>query len=282
MNYLEILSEKSKNLKDFAFKNKVDYRIAHPFPHIEIKDFFSNSFLNDVLSQFPDLSKYNKSQIYENKNEIKFANNDLEKYPEKIKIFFNFLNSEIFLDFLQNITSIEEKLIADPELNGGGLHEIKSGGLLKVHTDFSKHPNNGLDRRVNVLIYLNKDWKENYKGNLELWDEDMKSCKKSIRPTFNNMVIFSTNDFSNHGHPDPIICPDNISRKSIALYYFSKGRPKSDILNSSLKNRTYFKSRLGHKGEAIERKERIKNFFRKFEFYKKIKNFEKKYLRKKK
>ena len=111
MNYLEILSEKSKNLKDFAFKNKVDYRIAHPFPHIEIKDFFSNSFLNDVLSQFPDLSKYNKSQIYENKNEIKFANNDLEKYPEKIKIFFKLVFKNLISIKSFNLTFFADEFI---------------------------------------------------------------------------------------------------------------------------------------------------------------------------
>ena len=82
-------------------------------------------------------------------------------------------------------------------MNGGGLHEIKSGGLL-VHTDFNKHPTNNFDRQVNVLIYLNKIGKKNTKLCLELWDKDMKNCKQKILPSFNKMVIFSTTDFSNH------------------------------------------------------------------------------------
>ena len=234
------------------------------------------------MNEFPDLSNLKKSQNYKNQNEIKFANNDFENFPDKIKNFFNFLNSETFLNFLQILTSINEKLIADKELNGGGLHEIKTGGLLKVHTDFNKHPTNNFDRRVNVLIYLNKNWKKEYKGCLELWDSKMKECKQQILPSFNKMVIFSTTDFSNHGHPDPIECPSNISRKSIALYYFSQGRPKKEILNKDQKNRTYFKNRLGFKNEIEEKKDYIKNFLRKFSFYKRMKNFEKKYLRRKK
>ena len=240
MKYSKILSKKSENLNELALSLKNQYSLADPFPHTQIDGFFSNEYLDTVLEEFPDLSKLSDSQNYKNQNEIKFANNDFKNFPETIKNFFNFLNSQTFLNFLQTVTSIKEKLIADEQLNGGGLHEIKSGGLLKVHTDFNKHPTNNFDRRVNVLIYLNKNWQEKYKGCLELWDKDMKNCKQKILPSFNKMVIFSTTDFSNHGHPDPIECPTNISRKSIALYYFSKGRPKNEILNEDQKNRTYF------------------------------------------
>ena len=282
IKYSEILSKKSQNLNDLALSLKNQYSFADPFPHIQIDNFFSDEYLNSILNEFPDLSNIKNSQNYKNQNEIKFANNDFKNFPEKIKVFFNFLNSEAFLNFLQILTSINEKLKSDEELNGGGLHEIKAGGLLKVHTDFSKHPSNDLDRRVNVLIYLNKNWKEKYRGCLELWDKEMKECKQKILPSFNKMVIFSTTDFSNHGHPDPIDCPSDVSRKSIALYYFSAGRPKEEIFDEGKKNRTYFKSRLGFNNEIKEKKEYIKNFLRKFSFYKKMKNFEKKYLRKKK
>ena len=170
----------------------------------------------------------------------------------------------------------------DPHLSGGGLHEIKKGGILKVHTDFNKHPKNNLDRRVNVLIYLNKNWKKEYNGCLELWDKEMIKCKQKIIPNFNKMVIFSTTDFSNHGHPEPLKCPKNKSRKSLALYYFSNGRPQEEILDKNLKNRTLFKSRAGHSNEVKNNKDYFKVFLRKFSWYQKMKKFEKKYLRKKK
>ena len=183
---------------------------------------------------------------------------------------------------MQNLTSIEEKLISDSELHGGGLHEIKQGGILKIHTDFNKHPKNNLDRRVNLLLYLNKNWKDSYGGHLELWDQHMKKCINKIKPEFNTMVIFNTNDFSNHGHPDSLKCPSNFSRKSIATYYFSNGRPINEINQKLIKNKTYFKNRLGYGNEVISTNENIKNFFRNLKIYKKLKEFEKKYIRSKK
>jgi len=277
-----IVSQKYRDFNLIAEEKKSDYLNSSPFPSIVLDQFFDNNFLNKVLNEFPDLSKVDSSQKYININEIKFTNNVYNNFPDIIKQLFDFMNSNSFLEFLQKITSVKEKLIADKELNGGGLHEIKSGGKLKVHTDFSRHPTLDLDRRLNILIYLNKNWDKNYGGDLEFWDKDMKYCKKKIAPNFNRLVIFSTNDFSNHGHPDPINCPDNVSRKSIALYYFSKGRPLSDLNSENFKNKTYFKNRDGFINETSNQNEKIKNYFRKFKFYQYLKELEKKYLRKKK
>ena len=110
----------------------------------------------------------------------------------------------------------------------------------------------------------------------------MSKCEKKISPLFNTMAIFSTTDFSNHGHPDTLNCPKEMSRKSIALYYFSSGRPKEEIHEIHMKNRTYFKNRANIKNDADEKKEYFKNFIRKFKFYQLLKNFEKKYIRKEK
>lgn len=270
----------AQNLTISQIKN--DYSKNKPFPNIVIDDFFNDDFLNKILEEFPDLSKTSVSQEYKNKDEVKFANNDFKNFPKNIKDLINFMNSDNFIEFLQNITSIKEKLIPDPELNGGGLHEIKSGGYLKIHTDFNKHPNLNLDRRINILIYLNKNWKESYGGDLQLWDKNMEKCEKKIFPMFNKMVIFSTNDYSNHGHPDPIMCPNSISRRSIALYYFSNGRPDHELNPDNIKNKTYFKNRAGYENESSYKKEGIKNFIRKFKIYNFLKKIEKKYLRTKK
>ena len=281
MNINKILSKNNQNLDLIAEKEFKNYYNGIPFPSIVIENFFDENYLNQILSDFPDLSEMESSQKYMNKNEIKYANNNFENFPNSIKHFFDFLNSDYYLNFLQKLTFINEKLIADPQLNGGGLHEIKKGGVLKVHTDFSRHPSLKLDRRINVLIYLNKNWKKEYGGHLELWDKDMLECKKKILPTFNKMVIFSTNDFSNHGHPDPVACPHNQSRKSIALYYFSEGRPPEELDKNNIKNKTYFKNRFGFNYETDSKSENIKNLLRNTKLYKLMKNFEKKYLRKK-
>ena len=275
----KILSKNFYDLESYIRKKKYIYQSGKPYPHIVIKNYFDKNFLSKVLDEFPNLSKISSSKNYNNKNEIKFSNNKKKNFKKNTKILFKFLNSKLFLNFVQNLASINEKLLPDFELNGGGLHEIKRGGVLKIHTDFNKHPYKNIDRRINVLIYLNKQWKKSYGGNLELWNKSMKKCVKKIAPNFNTMVIFSTNDFTNHGHPNPLKCPKTISRKSIATYYFSKGRPLKEILKVRKKNTTNFKNRYGDKNDVFIKKEYLKNFFRKFNFYHDLKNLEKKYLR---
>ena len=78
-----------------------------------------------------------------------------------------------------------------------------------------------VERRINVLIYLNKDWLENYGGQFEIWSKDMKECHKRIIPSFNRCVIFNTSSDSLHGNPEPVAHPHGISRLSIALYYYT-------------------------------------------------------------
>ena len=282
MMYEKILNKDFLNLNLLSEEKKESYLNAKPFPNIKLENIFNNNFLNKVLNEFPDLTKLNNTQNYNAKNEIKLSNNNYKKFPQNIKLFIDFLNSNFFLQFLQNLTSIKEKLVSDPHLEGGGLHEIKTGGVLKVHTDFNRHPFLNLDRRINVLIYLNKNWKDSYGGHLEFWNRNMTMCEKKILPSFNTMAIFSTTDFSNHGHPEHLNCPQEMSRKSIALYYFSSGRPENEILNINKKNRTHFKGRVGVENDADEKNEYFKNFIRKFKIYKSLKNFEKKYIRRKK
>ena len=275
----ELLNEKYHDLDKFIKDNKDNYINANPFPNIVIDDFFCEEFLNDVLNEFPNLSKKQNSDSYVNQNEIKFADNLYSDFPKNIKLLFDFLNSNYFVGFLQKITNINEKLIIDEKLNGGGLHEIKKGGLLKIHSDFNRHPILNLDRRLNVLVYLNKDWNEDYGGHLQLWDKEMQKCEKKILPIFNRMVIFSTTDYSNHGHPDPLNCPDIRSRKSVATYYYSDGRPSNEVDKMYIKNKTYFKNRVGHHNETFQNDTSFKRFLRSFSFYQKIKQFEKKFLR---
>ena len=141
----------------------------------------------------------------------------------------HFLNSQPFLEFLQQLTGIKETLIPDPYFEGGGFHEIKPGGYFKMHVDFHKHKLTKLDRRLNILVYLNEDWKEEYGGHFELWERDMSKCVTRILPQFNRLAMFSTTDFSWHGLPDPLTCPPDRSRRSIALYYYTNGRPEGEV-----------------------------------------------------
>ena len=141
-----------------------------------------------------------------------------------IRHFYWELNSAEFISFLQTLTGVSA-LIPDPYRAGGGLHESKAGGFLMVHADYNKQPETDLDRRLNIIVYLNKNWKESYGGDLELWTADMKTCVKKVAPLAGRAVIFSTGSDTYHGHPTPLTCPPDMSRKSISTFYYSNGRP---------------------------------------------------------
>ena len=241
-----------KNLLNVAEDNKHRYLSSNPFPHIVLKDFFNPEMLDGVLREFPDLLKMNDSKIYDTPLEKKLTVKQDYIFGKQTKIFLNFLNSQPFLRFIQILTGINETLLGDPYFEGGGLHQIKRGGYLKVHADFNKHKLTGLDRRVNILIYLNKNWKNDYGGHLELWDRDMKFCVKRIIPEFNTVVIFNTTDYTYHGHPNPLNCPEEMRRKSLALYYFSNGRPETEINPELPIHSTLFKERAENINDKSE------------------------------
>ncbi len=236
------LNTANEDLLEVARQHASEYKKAAPFPNICFENFFDADFLNQVLEEFPDLSQ-KKAISYKNTKEIKLAGRGEQFFGAQTKQFMHFLNSEPFLMFLQILTGIKEPLISDPYFAGGGQHEIKPGGLLKIHADFNKHHTLGLDRRINVLVYLNKNWQESYGGHFELWDENMEGCVKKILPHFNTMAIFSTTDFSFHGHPNALNCPEDRSRKSLALYYYSNGRPAHEVHQNEKRHSTIFKAR---------------------------------------
>ena len=150
----------------------------------------------------------------------------------------NYLYSYPFVSFLESLTNIKN-LVPDPSLFGGGLHAILSGGFLKVHTDFNWHPNLKLWRRVNVFIYLNEDWEDNYGGALELWNGNLTHCFHRIMPLANRLVIFSSSGNSYHGHPRPLNTPNHVMRKSIAMYFYSVEPPPGESPSSSFRNTVF-------------------------------------------
>jgi Rps23 Pro-64 3,4-dihydroxylase Tpa1-like proline 4-hydroxylase len=213
------------NLADW----RVQYQNATPFPHLVIDNLFDTDILNCVLSEFPTSQRQQQWTRFRGADEyLKNATNYEYQIPFFTRHFIYALNSETFLNVLSAITGIEG-LIADMTFEGGGLHHTDRGGHLELHSDFNKHTANQLDRHINLLLYLNRDWQEQYGGHLELWDKDMIGCRSRLLPIFNRCVVFGTTDFTYHGHPHPVTCPEGMSRKSIALYYFSKGRPASEV-----------------------------------------------------
>jgi hypothetical protein len=201
-----------------GLKFRDEYTSAKPFRHIVLDSFLDEEILELCLREFPDLSARKKSYARSQEN-LKFEFNPESLSPPLRSLFHSF-NSRPFVEFLENLTAING-LIPDPYFFGGGLHEVAQGGYLNIHADFNHHERMGLERRLNVLMYLNQEWKEEYGGCFEIWDQQMRSCCRRVLPLFNRCVIFSTSSTSFHGNPQPVNHPAGTSRRSIALYYYT-------------------------------------------------------------
>jgi hypothetical protein len=217
-------------LREVAASAAEQYRTARPFPHIVLDGLFSPDLLARIVDEFPRPSDSEWIR-YRNTREVKLASEREEHFGPLTKGLLYHLNSSTFLDFLSQVTGIEN-LIADSYFWGGGMHQIERGGKLAIHADFNRHPRNNLDRRLNALLYLNPNWQEEYGGHLELWDRKMTGCVARIAPLFNRLVVFATTDFSYHGHPNALTCPEGVTRKSLALYYYTNGRPAAELRRS--------------------------------------------------
>jgi len=202
------------------------YQNSQPYNHIYIDDFFENDSLREIVKCFPSKNEIDFYK-YDNPLEKKLATDQINKLPKQISNLLYELNTPKFLLFLEKITGING-LIPDPYFRGGGIHQIERGGKLDIHIDFNIHPKLKLKRRLNVIIFLNENWKEEWNGDFQVWsghkvgDEHiLDECKNKIFPIFNRLVIFSTSENSYHGHPEELNCPEDVTRKSIALYYYT-------------------------------------------------------------
>ena len=200
-------------------------RSAPAFPHFCIDGLLEESFANAVHDAFPT---YQEAQAlgrsFAAVNEkYKTQITDATKFPEPIFRLHKLLAAPEFVEKMSAMSGIPD-LVADPLLSGGGIHETNCGGHLDVHVDFNFNEALGLYRRLNVLIYFNKDWPESYGGILDLWDREVEHCVGRIAPVFNRAAGFATSPVSWHG-VTPLTCPPDVFRKSFAVYYYSKEPP---------------------------------------------------------
>jgi len=205
------------------------YPDAQPFPHLVLDDFFNPTMLDAVLGEWPrpdadNLESHNDGTYVRKK----LGSTWRTRFGPHTRSLFDRLAAADFLEALEQATSIWG-LVPDPYLWGGGLHFTQAGGRLAIHADFNKHFKFNLDRRLNLLLYLNRGWTEANGGWLELWNTDMAACGRRVLPVYNRMVIFSTTDTSFHGQPEEIVGPPDLFRRSIALYYYTNGRPACEV-----------------------------------------------------
>ena len=223
-----------EKLFQLADGHNTDYASAAPFPHIVLEDFVPAQYFEKVLAAFPapeTTNEWRKIHAQSQGQDMQFNKLGLaleQLFDPVIRNLLWEMNSGSFLSFLEQLTGIGN-LLPDPSLRGGGLHQVLPGGMLGVHADFTRHPVYQLDRRLNILLYLNKNWQDEYGGHLELWDREISHCVKRIRPNFGRCVIFNTDATSFHGHPEALTCPEGMTRKSIALYYYTNGREDDGV-----------------------------------------------------
>jgi Rps23 Pro-64 3,4-dihydroxylase Tpa1-like proline 4-hydroxylase len=223
------------------------FRGAEPFPHIVLDGVISPTLLEQVSASYPSYNNARKiGREFRKKQELyKIGIYNYEDFPAPVQQLSDALADPCFLDFLTEMTGIEN-LLADPDLAGGGMHLTKPGGQLDVHVDFNFNEHKKWHRRCNLLLYLNRDWDQEWGGQLELWGPQAKYCHRMIEPSFNRMVIFETSDVSFHG-VRPIDPKAPVPRLSFAAYYYTTEAPSGW---DGKKHSTRFKKRPERTGRV--------------------------------
>ena len=211
---------------------------AAPFNHIIIDNFMDTDYLNEIMEEVKGYEKmldedYRIKETDYVVQSKKIGISDYNRFGPKVKNFIDFTRSKEMISFIANVTGIHD-IKDDPTLFGGGIHRTTTGGRLAIHADFNIHPHTKKHRRINILLYLNKDWKPEYNGELELWDKSMTNCCHSIPPIFNRLVMFRITDDAFHGHPKYWEAPQHIPRLSFALYYYTDDRPEHEKSGSHM------------------------------------------------
>jgi Rps23 Pro-64 3,4-dihydroxylase Tpa1-like proline 4-hydroxylase len=224
-NVLSALFYQSDRLREVFATNS-------PFPHVVVDNLFPPQLISNLVSEFPTPSDQSWDRSVVEGIQVKLRSNwttedDISPITAEV---VNFFNSGSFMKSLSTITGVQ-KLISDPYFTGGGRNCILPGGVLDVHADGNWHDAMGVHRRLNAILYLNENWKEEWGGHFELWDRNLTGCVKAVSPLANRLLIFETHDFTYHGHPNPLACPEGENRKSLIFYYYTaEPRPSEQIL----------------------------------------------------
>ena len=218
----------AKVLDTMAATPSTAFTEAHPFPYITYDGLFPQEMIETTHRQFRQLPDDYWEKNNDQGIEVKWRSKWRSEYsiPEPAREIVRFLNSGIFLKELSRLTGIPN-LIPDPYYTGGGFNLIQRGGYLDVHADGNWHDAMRVHRRLNLLLYLNSEWDDAWGGALNFYDEKAEKVEASIFPHGNRMVVFETHDYSYHGHPEPVQCPDGVGRTSIILYYYTTA-PRPD------------------------------------------------------
>lgn len=244
---------------------KTQFNNGKPYKHIHVDNFLSSEFANHLYTNFPGLDKMTRT--YTGLNENKSEGSGFDIFDPAFTELRAALNTPEFYKAVSQITSIDDLFSVDDAL-GMGVHQGGNGSYLDIHIDFNIHHKENIHRRVNLLIFLNKKWKEEYGGKIELWNADVSKLEQAYLPSFNRMVMFETNEISYHGY-GKINVPEGETRKSFYGYYYTtlredargyhdtifKARPEEGIMK---KVKTDVKETLKNTAKRILKKAGVK------------------------
>tara|TARA_X000001036_G_scaffold367074_1_gene352104 strand:+ start:498 stop:1274 length:777 start_codon:yes stop_codon:yes gene_type:complete len=215
---LDCIDKISENNKDLDFSD-------FPFKHCILDNFLEENLAQKCLESFPSADDSSWERTNDENIEIKKRSTWKSEFdiPDNILDLVRILNSSLFIEKIGSLFEIP-KLMPDPYFTGGGLNETTRGGLLDVHVDGNYHDASGLNRRINAIFFLNPDWNDKWGGQFGLYDTQGKECLKEVSPIHNRLLVFDTTDISFHGLPNPLSCPEDVSRKSVILYYYTKSK----------------------------------------------------------
>jgi hypothetical protein len=195
-----------------------EFQFAKPFECVIIDDFLDLEFAEKLYDLFPN--NFENWYHYENPLEVKYAYDDVNSLPGLLKDYFYHISSTHVLSLISKISGIED-LQCDEYLHGAGLHSHPRHGRLQIHLDYEKHPISGKERRLNLILFMSKDWNDEWNGHNEIWNKELSICERKTSVRFNRAILFKTNDISFHGLSEVIQCPEGTFRKSLAYYFVS-------------------------------------------------------------
>ncbi|MCC6372117.1 MAG: 2OG-Fe(II) oxygenase [Bacteroidia bacterium] len=206
-----ILFEELKNNRD---KYRLDFLLAKPFPHLVLDNICDEEKINRLYNEIPEISTKSRDYVFAAN---KFEKSKIKEISPLFEELHNDLISKDFEDFLKHITNLD--VFVDKAFHGGGIHQGKKKSFLDMHLDFNYHPiNKNWYRSLNLLLYLNKNWKPEYGGHLCL--QDLRTGeKKDVEVPFNRLVIQLTNNYTLHGY-NITNFPEGVFRTSIAAYAY--------------------------------------------------------------
>lgn len=212
-----------------AVSKSTAYREAAPFAHIVFDNFLPENIALELAQAFSDPDDDSLPwRFHNNRNTSRKFIDDEKAWSPAMRTFARELQARQFLLFLEELSGID-CLLCDPYYIGGGEMVTGAGDFLKIHADFNWHHKLQAHRRLNALFYLTPDWKTEWEGNLELWNQGMTEAVAKIPPVFNRLVVFSTTEDANHGQPQPLTAPKGIYRRVFSAFYYTTRRTEAEL-----------------------------------------------------